>query len=229
MEEAVKKETKKVSLKIIAVPLLFVAALFIFGFLAQEVVIENEDLFDTRVFNFFRSYTTPQVVQVMKYISFFGSPPFFLPAYAVLVCYFLWKRKRRYALDIGIVGVSSTLLMFGLKNVFHRQRPEFPLLDRLTNYSFPSGHALCSFIFCSVMIYIVWNAHFRPVVKWTLSILFFLFAISIGISRIVLRYHFASDVLAGFCLGFAWALFCMWLLKRIGGGQRAQQKVASAK
>jgi undecaprenyl-diphosphatase len=226
MDQQEKKETRKISLKILVVPLLFIGALLLFGFLAQEVVIENEDLFDSRVFQFFKSYTNPTVISVMKFISFFGSPKFFLPAYSVLVCYFLWRRKRRYALDIGIVGVSSTLLMFGLKNVFHRPRPEFPILDRLTNYSFPSGHALCSFIFCSVMIYIIWNTNWKAGLKWLLSTFFFLFAVSIGISRIVLRYHYASDVLAGFCLGFAWALFCMWLLKRIGGGQRAQQKVA---
>jgi membrane-associated phospholipid phosphatase len=228
MEEAVKKETKKVSLKILAAVLMFAAALFIFGYLAQEVVVENEDLFDSRVFAFFKSYTTPEVVRWMAFLSFFGSPKFFLPAYALIVAYYLWRRKRRYALDIGIVGVSSTVLMFSLKNVFHRQRPEFPLLDRLTNYSFPSGHALCSFIFCSVMIYIVWNTHWRPAVKLAMALFFFLFAVSIGISRIVLRYHYASDVLAGFCLGFAWALMCMYVLKRIAGGQRAQQKVAAA-
>ncbi|MDB5252379.1 MAG: phosphatase family protein [Flaviaesturariibacter sp.] len=226
MEEEVKKETKKVSLKILAAVLLFALALFIFGFLAQEVVVENEDLFDSHVFAFFKSYTTPQVVRWMAFLSFFGSPKFFLPAYAVLVAYFLWRRKRRYALDIGIVGVSSTVLMFSLKNVFHRQRPEFPLLARLTNYSFPSGHALCSFIFCTVMIYIVWNTQWKAGLKWVLSLFFFFFAVSIGISRIVLRYHYASDVLAGFCLGFAWALLCMYVLKRIAGGQRAQQKVS---
>jgi undecaprenyl-diphosphatase len=49
--------------------------------------------------------------------------------------------------------------------------------------------------------------------KWVLSLLLLLFALSIGISRIILRYHYASDVLAGFCLGFVWALLSLWLLK----------------
>lgn len=220
-----RSQTKEVSLKFIVAVLLFVAALFLFAFLADEVVLENEDLFDSRAFHFFQSLTTPGIIKVMSVVSFFGSPVFFLPAYVLLVVYFLIKRKHRYALDIGIVGVSSTALMFALKNIFHRQRPPFPVLGKLTNYSFPSGHALCSFIFCSVVIYIVWNTNWSHPVKWILSILLLLFSISIGISRIVLRYHYASDVLAGFCMGFAWALFCMWLLKRIGGGQRSQQKV----
>ncbi|MCW3075380.1 MAG: phosphatase family protein [Flaviaesturariibacter sp.] len=219
------KETRKLSLKIILVPLLFIIALFVFAFLAHTVVFKDEDLFDEDAFQFFKGYTTPAVVEAMRILSFFGSPRFFLPAYTILVLFFIFRRQRRYALDIAIVGISSTVLMFGLKDAFKRQRPDFPLLDRVTNYSFPSGHALCSFIFCSVLIYIVWNTHWRPAVKWLLSALFFLFAVSIGISRIVLRYHYASDVLAGICLGFAWAILCMWLLKRIGGGQRAQQRV----
>jgi undecaprenyl-diphosphatase len=225
MDAQATKETKKISLKILLVPLLFVGALFVFAFLANAVVFRDEDLFDDNAFDFFKEYTTPAVVEAMRIVSFFGSPRFFLPAYTVLVLFFIFRRQRRYALDITIVGVSSTALMFGLKDAFKRQRPDFPLLDRLTNYSFPSGHALCSFIFCSVLIYIIWNTHWRPAVKWALSLFLFLFAVSIGISRIVLRYHYASDVLAGFCLGFAWAILCMWLLKRIGGGQRAQQKV----
>jgi undecaprenyl-diphosphatase len=33
----------------------------------------------------------------------------------------------------------------------------------------------------------------------------------IGISRIVLRVHYPSDVLAGFCMGFAWVTLLLSL------------------
>ncbi|MER3470732.1 MAG: hypothetical protein C4330_05215 [Chitinophagaceae bacterium] len=48
------------------------------------------------------------------------------------------------------------------------------------------------------------------------------FSISIGISRIVLRYHYASDVLAGFALGYAWVLFSLWLLNKILKAQKTR-------
>ena len=204
-----------ITLEFIAVSLLFLAAIFIFGYIADEVVLDKEDLFDTAVSQFFAPLQSPAVYKVARMITFFGSSMFFLPAYALLVLYFLWQRKRAYAIDIALVGISSTLLLRLAKNIFKRQRPEHPIFTALTNYSFPSGHALSSFIFCSVLIYIVWNSRVKKAWKWIWSVLLFLFALSIGISRIVLRYHYPSDVLAGFCLGFAWALFSLWILKKI--------------
>jgi undecaprenyl-diphosphatase len=210
-----KENAGSISVKLILVLLLFAAALFLFGFIADEIVLEKQDLFDTKVFLFFKQFATPAFVSVARVVTFFGSSQFFFPAYSLLVLYFLLKRKRAYAVDIAVVGISSTALLHVLKNIFRRQRPDHPVFSALTNYSFPSGHALSSFIFCSVLIYIVWNGTWTSVWKWIVSVLLFLFALCIGISRIVLRYHYASDVLAGFCLGFAWALLSLWLLKKI--------------
>ena len=204
-----------ITLELLLVSGLFLVALFLFGFLANEVVLEKKDLFDTAAFRFFEPFATPAMLRFAKGITFFGSSYFFLPAYSLLVLYFLFRRRRAYALDIALVGVSSTLLLRLLKHLFRRQRPEHPVFDALTNYSFPSGHALSSFIFCSVLIYIVWNGKLQKIWKSLLSFLLLLFALCIGISRIVLRYHYASDVAAGFCIGIAWALLSLWLLKKI--------------
>jgi membrane-associated phospholipid phosphatase len=203
------------TLELLLVSGLFVAALLLFAFLANEVVLGKKDLFDTAVFRFFEPFATPALLNFAKGITFFGSSYFFLPAYSLLVLYFLYRRKRAYALDIALVGISSTLLLRLLKQLFRRQRPDQPVFEALTNYSFPSGHALSSFIFCSVLIYIVWNSSLKKGWKSLLSFLLFVFALCIGISRIVLRYHYASDVAAGFCIGVAWALLSLWLLKKI--------------
>lgn len=37
----------------------------------------------------------------------------------------------------------------------------------------------------------------------------------IGFSRIYLRVHYASDVLAGFAIGFLWLVFSIWALNRM--------------
>jgi undecaprenyl-diphosphatase len=105
--------------------------------------------------------------------------------------------------------------MFGLKELFHRKRPDLPLVRTLDNFSFPSGHALSSFIFCSVLVYLVWKGALKNTWKWILSALLILFSICIGISRIVLRYHYASDVIAGFCLAVAWVIFSLWLERKL--------------
>ena len=38
--------------------------------------------------------------------------------------------------------------------------------------------------------------------------------ILVGVSMLVLNVHWASDVLAGWCAGFAWAMLC-WLVARL--------------
>lgn len=213
----------EVSLNVLIVSALFVIALFVFGFLAHEVVSENEASFDNSVFVFFQAHTSRNFIEIMRFFTFFGSSYFFIPAYILLIGFLFFKHKRTEAINIAVIAITSTLLMFGLKEFFHRRRPDLPLFKALTNFSFPSGHALSSFIFCSVLIYITWRGRLSTALKWIFSILLVLFSITIGISRIVLRYHFASDVLAGFCLGFAWVIFSLWLERKLTPKQVAEQ------
>jgi membrane-associated phospholipid phosphatase len=218
--EQVKKKIQKwvglISLELAVVACLFVAALFFFALIAHEAVYENEDVFDKKIFAFLSSYSNEGFLEVMRFFTFFGSIQFLLPAYILLVLYFFVKKKYRYCIDISIIAISSTGLMFALKELFHRQRPELPLIKSIaTTYSFPSGHALSSFIFCSILIDLVWEGALGRVWKWLFSILLLLFSFIIGISRIVLKMHYATDVIAGFCLGIAWVIISFRVIKKI--------------
>ena len=207
MKKFIREIITEVEIKTLLVSLLFIISLFVFGYLAHEVVAEDETSFDNAVFAFFSAHTTRGLINVMRILTFFGT------TYLIVVLFLAHRRSD--AINVGIVAMSSTLLMLGLKQFFHRQRPELPLIKTLTNFSFPSGHALCSFIFCSVIIYLVAKGNLDLKWKWLFSILLVLFSIVIGISRIVLRYHYATDVLAGFCVGFAWVIFSLWLEKKL--------------
>jgi membrane-associated phospholipid phosphatase len=215
MKKLIREIITEVQLKTVLVSFLFLISLFVFGFLAHEIVGENETGFDNKAFQFFSAYHNPEFITVNRIFTFFGSTYFIIPAYIILII-FLWIIHRRSdAINVTIIAASSTLLMLVLKQFFHRHRPELPLLKALTNYSFPSGHALSSFIFCSVLIYLVDKGKLNIKWKWIFSILLILFSICIGISRIVLRYHYATDVIAGFCLGFAWVILSLWLERKL--------------
>jgi len=215
MKKLIREVITEIEVKTILVSLLFLLSIFVFGFLAHEVVSEDENSFDNNVFTFFSLHTTGKLVSVMRILTFFGSTYFIIPAYIILIVVLSLVHRRSDAINVAIVAITSTLLMLGLKQFFHRHRPELPLVKTLTNFSFPSGHALCSFIFCSVIIYLVTKGSLALTWKWIFSILLVLFSIIIGISRIVLRYHYATDVLAGFCVGFAWVIFSLWLERRL--------------
>lgn len=210
-----KKQVRQIPLEIIVVSLLLLMVIFVFALIAHEAVFENEKVFDDRVFNFFSGITTPGLIHAMEVVTFFGSSLFLLPAYIILISYFLIKKRVAYAIQVGVIGASSTLIMFLLKLVFHRQRPELPIIKGITTYSFPSGHALSAFIFCSLLIYIVFNIGLRPAVRWLLAVLLFFCAVAIALSRIILKVHYPTDVIASFCLGTVWVTLSLWILRKV--------------
>jgi undecaprenyl-diphosphatase len=167
------------------------------------------------VFSFFASISSDGVISAMKFFTFFGSDSFLFPAYVVTIGYFVFQRKFRYGLHIAIIALSSTALMFAIKEITHRHRPDLPIIKGISNYSFPSGHALSIFIFCGIFVYIIWHSQLTVFIKWLLSILLFCFTVTVGISRIILKVHFPTDVVASFCLGILWAVSSLWVLRKI--------------
>jgi membrane-associated phospholipid phosphatase len=105
--------------------------------------------------------------------------------------------------------------MFILKLIFHRDRPVSPLLRAAKGFSFPSGHALMGVTFYGLLIVMVWQIVQQPWLKWTLSVFLVLLILAIGLSRIYLRVHYASDVLAGFSVGLVWLLLSLRILSSI--------------
>jgi membrane-associated phospholipid phosphatase len=205
---------KGIPLRAFLISLLFLLSILTFGILAHEIVAEKEDWFDSRAFSFLKGYSTPAIIQFFRFMTFFGSTWFVFGVYCLIVIYLLVKHRREEAINIAIIAISSSLLLFGLKDYFARHRPEAPLFEALTNYSFPSGHALSSFILCFVLVLLIRRSGWPKGLKISLSILLLIISILIGISRIVLRYHYASDVIAGYCAGFAWVILCNYVMKK---------------
>jgi undecaprenyl-diphosphatase len=79
------------------------------------------------------------------------------------------------------------------------------------NASFPSGHAMMSaVVFLTLGVLAARFAEKRRV-KVLAVVAAVLISLLVGLSRIYLGVHWASDVLAGWCVGAAWAMTC-WLL-----------------
>jgi undecaprenyl-diphosphatase len=195
--------------------LFFLGALALFGWVIHEVIGEQEVQFDERVIEWLKPMITPARTSFLTFITFFGSRNFLLVAYAILILIYLLKKNTRRAFEMGFIGIGGFLLMFFLKLFFHRVRPANPLIAPLKNFSFPSGHATSSFIFCGILIYLIWKSKWNIQLKYTVSVLLLCFSLLIGFSRVYLRLHFASDVFAGFCLGFAWIAACIYFMERI--------------
>ncbi|MEO6188736.1 MAG: phosphatase PAP2 family protein [Ginsengibacter sp.] len=204
------------SLELIVLIGVFLSALMAFIYIATEVFEGDTKSFDEGTFNLIAGGVSTLNTEIMEFFSFLGSHTFLIPANLILTAWFLFVQKRRWnSIKIPAVALSSLLLMLLLKLIFQRERPLGPLLQHAKGFSFPSGHALMSITFYGLMIFIVLNEVKRVWLRWLLSIMLLFITFFIGLSRIYLRVHYASDVLAGFCVGVFWLLLSLWILGRI--------------
>lgn len=195
---------------------LFAGALLVFTYTAHEVFAENEKNFDDAVFNFIASrITSPALTSFMKAVTYFASARFLQIAYGVVLLFYVVRKHFKRAVEIAAIGFGGFLLNYFMKLLFHRLRPAHPLIAPLQNFSFPSGHATSGFIFYGLLSYLLWKTRLTASLKYLLIALLVLFSLLIGFSRIYLRLHYPSDVLAGFCCGFAWLLITVYLFERL--------------
>ncbi len=193
---------------------LLIALLFFF-IIAWTVFINEGRSLDEKVFAAISPHITESRTKFMVFISFLGNHTFLIPANLLLIIFFVARNKKGLAIRVGIIALANLFLMSLLKKYFQRLRPEHPLIEGITNFSFPSGHAFMSVAFYG---FLMWYAAVsidnkkieRSIIVFLLAVIF-----AIGFSRIYLRVHYVTDVLAGFCIGFAFLMVCLWLTDKL--------------
>lgn len=204
------------SAEMVLIVLIFLLALLSLAYLIRKVIVLQETNFDQRVFGFLQQHISKENNDVMLFFTFLGTHKFLIPANLALIAYFLFIQKHKwYAIKIPAIALSSLALMFGLKHFFHRQRPGVPLLFHAEGLSFPSGHALFSVTFYGLLVYIIYKGVKHNGLKWSLISFLLLLMLIIGFSRVYLRVHYATDVIAGFCVGIIWLVLTIWLLNQM--------------
>ena len=204
------------SVELIIALVLFICALIAFTLIAYRIFNLQNDQFDFLVFDKLANFVSLSTTRFMQFITFFGNHKFLIPANLLLSVYFLFLKKHRwYSLKVPVIALGGVLMMFLLKQLFNRARPLVPLLEPVQGLSFPSGHALMSMSFYGLLIFLVWENVRNVVWKWLLTFLLFVFILLIGFSRIYLRLHYFSDVMAGFAAGIIWLSLSIWVIRRI--------------
>lgn len=132
---------------------------------------------------------------------------------SLVVLVIIWIRLRDYQLMFFVlltIGIGFGLYQL-LKRIVERPRPE--IINQFTTFSFPSGHATHGILFLLTLAFVF--SRFATSIKvtraiWLFAIIIFVF---IGLSRVTEGRHFASDVLAGWSIGYTWFTLCSWWYK----------------
>ena len=196
-----------------------------FGAIAEEVVEGDTHRLDMAILMALRTPGNPTDLigppwaeEMMRDLTALGSYAFVTLVVVAATGYLLLVRKRALAVLMVVAVAGGMLISNLLKSGFDRPRPDLEHAARVFTPSVPSGHAMLS----AVTFLTLGALLTRVNVDWRAKLYFLavavLLTIIIGISRIYLGVHYPSDVIAGWCVGSAWALLCwaaaLWLQAR---------------
>lgn len=156
--------------------------------------------------------THPLVEAIMREFSSLGSTPVMTLFTVLATAYLVFVGRTGRAVAVSVAMISGSLAVTGLKLAFGRARPD-PAFAALVQdgLSFPSGHASMSAVFYLTVGVLVAQRHERLHVRAFLMAVAAFMTVLVGVTRVMLGVHWASDVLAGWAFGAGWAAlwFCI--------------------
>ena len=181
--------------------------------LCEDLIRKEFTVLDNAVYTYISGFISNNLTILMNVVSYIGSAQILI--IITLLSYLIFKKDKYYkqywkiiALNLSVTWILNAVF----KSIFQRQRPELLRLSQASGYSFPSGHSMVSISFYGLIIYLCYINIKNYWTKYILAILLSLLIIFIGISRIYLGVHYASDVIAGFASGFAWLIVYITLV-----------------
>ncbi len=149
------------------------------------------------------------LTSVLRAITFFGGSSGIALVVGVMTALLLFFKERWNAAYLVGTAVGGLLLNSGLKLLFARTRPDLASAAVTAHwYSFPSGHAMESFIVYGALAYITLRQPWPWRVDSAVLALSVTMVILIGLSRVYLGVHWLSDIAGGWSAGVVWLVAC---------------------
>ncbi len=183
--------------------LLFGSCICMFLLFAHQIGSKDPLWFDEYIYQALTTIMNERVTNVFKLLTRFGNLEAFV-IIGLITFYLVHSRRNRLLIvaNLGIVFGCNVLL----KMAFSRPRPLDIALIKESGFSFPSGHAMVSVAFYGFLIYLIFQSQQPKWRKIGASIVLGCIIIGVGISRIYLGVHYASDVIAGASLSLAYVI-----------------------
>jgi undecaprenyl-diphosphatase len=193
----------------LALGLLVTVAVIVFVALAEEVLAGGEVArFDVAFARALQDERSPAWDRFFSTVSWFGSGEILGTVTVAVAIVLLVNHRTLHAIGWVAAQGGGGLLNRTLKETFERTRPEFADPVLTSGWSFPSGHAMGTFILCGLGCYLLLRTRRSwPASAVVVTVALF-WCVLMAFSRLYLGVHFASDVVAGLVAGAAWVAVC---------------------
>jgi membrane-associated phospholipid phosphatase len=174
-------------------------AIGVFADLGEDVAEKSTTAFDSSVRAWVISHQNPVIYKIAYVVTWVGSPAVMV---LLAVAAGVWFYGRRGTAKAGVVIAAPAIggLLSGvIKVLFGRVRPAGAALLNEKSFSFPSGHAATS---AAVVVSLCYVMAREGMISWTSAILLGGgIPLIVGLSRVYLDVHWATDVIAGWAVG----------------------------
>jgi membrane-associated phospholipid phosphatase len=178
--------------------------------------------FDNSITSWFVDHRTGALTALARALSGIGSQRVLVPVVLVLAGFLLVRRRLVLASVLVVAWGGATGLYNVVKHIVGRSRPPMDIwITHPGGSAFPSGHATQSLATFAAIAFVV--AVVAPRARWPSAVLAAVLALGVGLSRVYLGVHWASDVIAGWLIALAWVGIVLWLGSRslqAGGATR---------
>ena len=192
--------------------IILILCLFLFLYIIKLINADSISTFDNFIYNHVKKLINPNTTKFFKIVTELGNYTVMVP---IIIIFYLFNKDKSFNRYFTINLISVFASNFIVKSIIRRDRPIDINLIIENGFSFPSGHSMVSFAFYGFLIYYLYHTDLKKPLKYSLMIFLSFIILLIGLSRIYLGVHYASDVIGGFLLAFIYlVIYIKFIYKR---------------
>ncbi|WP_134703214.1 phosphatase PAP2 family protein [Ammoniphilus sp. YIM 78166] len=189
--------------------------IFLLVLVTEDLLDKEINAFDKWAAGWFKDASNSILEKLAVVFYYIGTAYVEIPIALLAVGYLLLKQKDRWAAGVLAGSLAgSFLLSWMMKMLLKRERPGLEHLVKADGYSFPSGHSMVGLAFYGTLCYLLYlNLKEKGKSTWHVLLIGILLVGGIGLSCVLSRVHYASDVIAGLIGGGIWLLASILVLE----------------